>query len=164
VPGEQTFGTRDLVLGDTACSLQGYHSDITRTYSFGTPLPEQTRIWAIEREAELAAFGAVRPGPSGEDVDAAARGVLQRHGLGPGYALPSLPHLTGHGIGVSIYEALYIAPGDRSELAPGMCFSIEPMIVLPEQFGIRLEDQMMVLEEGARWFTEPARSIGTPFA
>jgi len=164
VPGEQTLGARDLVLVDTGCILLGYHSDITRTYAFGAPDPEHARIWNIEREAQLAAFAAIRPGTCGEDVDAAARTVLQRHGLGPAYALPGLPHRTGHGIGASIHEAPYIVPGDRTVLAPGMCFSIEPMIVLPGQFGIRLEDHVIVTDQGARWFTEPACSIGSPFA
>jgi Xaa-Pro dipeptidase len=115
------------------------------------------------REAQQAAFDAVRPGVPCEDVDAAARRVLERHGFGPGYRLPGLPHRTGHGIGLSIHEAPYLVRGDRTPLAPGMCFSNEPMIVVPKRFGVRLEDHFHVTEDGAAWFTEPSPSIDRPF-
>ena len=89
--------------------------------------------------------------------------VLERAGLGPGYRLPGLPHRTGHGIGLSIHEPAYLVKGDRTPLAPGMCFSNEPMIVVPDRFGIRLEDHFHVTDEGAAWFTEPSPSIDAPF-
>lgn len=164
VPGEQVLGEQDLVLVDTGCILHGYHSDITRTYAVGVADPEQARIWTIEREAQDAAFDAVRPGMTCASVDQAARNVLARHGLGPDYRLPGLPHRTGHGIGLSIHEPAYLVCGDETILMPGMCFSIEPMIVVPDRFGIRLEDHVVVTETGARWFTQPARSIESPFA
>ena len=105
----------------------------------------------------------VRPGVACEVIDQTARAVLERHGLGPGYALPGLPHRTGHGIGLAIHEAPYLVRGDRTPLLPGMCFSNEPMIVIPDQFGIRLEDHFHVGENGGVWFTEPSPSIDTPF-
>jgi Xaa-Pro dipeptidase len=105
----------------------------------------------------------VRPGVPCEVIDETARQVLQRHGLGPDYVLPGLPHRTGHGIGLSIHEGPYLVRGDTTRLAPGMCFSNEPMIVLPETFGIRLEDHFHVTEDGAAWFTEPQPSIDRPF-
>jgi len=163
LPGEQILAEGDLVLIDTGCQVRGYHSDITRTYAFGDPDPEHRRIWAIEHEAQAAAFEAVRPGAACETIDAAARAVLERHGLGPGYDLPGLPHRTGHGIGLAIHEAPYLVRGDRTPLAPGMCFSNEPMIVLPDRFGIRLEDHFHVGETGGVWFTEPSPSIDAPF-
>ena len=75
-----------------------------------------------------------------------------------------LPHRTGHGIGLSIHEPAYLVRGDRTPLAPGMCFSNEPMIVVPDRYGIRLEDHFHVTETGAAWFTEPQHSIDRPFA
>ena len=164
LPGEQTLAAGDLVLIDTGCQIQGYNSDITRTYVFGTPGPELCRIWAIEKQAQAAAFAAVKPGIACEEIDRAARQVLIDHGLGPDYNLPGLPHRTGHGIGLSIHEGPYLVRGDKTPLAPGMCFSNEPMIVIPDQFGIRLEDHFYVTETGAEWFTPPQMAIDRPFS
>jgi Xaa-Pro dipeptidase len=163
LPGESCLVEGDMVLIDTGCTVGGYNSDITRSYVFGRPSAEQRRVWEVEREAQQAAFDSVRPGAPCETVDAAARVVLERHGFGPGYRLPGLPHRTGHGIGLSIHEAPYLVRGDRTPLAPGMCFSNEPMIVVPERFGVRLEDHFHVTEHGAAWFTEPSPSIDRPF-
>ncbi|KSB90395.1 X-Pro dipeptidase [Caulobacter vibrioides] len=163
LPGDQALAEGDLVLIDTGCQVEGYQADITRTYVFGTPGAEHRRIWEIEHEAQGAAFAAVRPGLPCEAIDAAARKVLERHGLGPDYALPGLPHRTGHGIGLSIHEGPYLVRGDATPLAPGMCFSNEPMIVIPGRFGVRLEDHMYVTPDGAAWFTPPSPSIDDPF-
>ena len=108
-------------------------------------------------------FEAVRPGRPCESVDASARAVLEGAGYGPEYRLPGLPHRTGHGIGLAIHEAAYLVRGDRTPLAPGMCFSNEPMIVVPGRFGIRLEDHFHVTERGAQWFTPPSPSLAAPF-
>lgn len=159
LPGVQRVKQNDLVLVDTGCWLHGYSSDMTRTYSFGTPTDEQRRIWDIEKQAEQTAFDAVKIGATCESVDAAVRALLVRHGLGPDYQLPGLPHRTGHGIGMSIHEGPYIVRGDKTVLAPGMCFSDEPMIVVPDSFGVRLEDHIHVTESGPAWFTEPQQSI-----
>jgi len=163
LPGEQTLREGDVVLIDTGCRVEGYHSDITRTYVFGQASAEQRSIWELEHGAQAAAFDAVRPGVACEAVDAAARGFLTRAGLGPDYRLPGLPHRTGHGIGLAIHEPAYLVRGDRTPLEPGMCFSNEPMIVIPDRFGIRLEDHFHVTETGAKWFTEPSPSIDRPF-
>ncbi len=163
VPGEQALGEGEVVLIDTGCQVQGYNSDITRTYVFGEPGGEHRRVWDIEHDAQQAAFGAARPGLACEAVDAAARKVLEAHGFGPGYRLPGLPHRTGHGIGLSVHEAAYLVAGDATPLQPGMCFSDEPMIVIPGAFGVRLEDHFHVTEDGAAWFTEPSPSIDAPF-
>jgi Xaa-Pro dipeptidase len=164
LPGDDVLCEGDMVLIDTGCAVQGYNSDITRSYVFGKADDEQRRIWDVEAEAQLAAFDAARPGVPCAAIDAAARAVLERHGLGPDYRLPGLPHRTGHGIGMAIHEAPYLVRGDDTPLAPGMCFSNEPMIVVPGQFGIRLEDHFHVAEMGARWFTDPSPSIDQPFA
>ena len=164
LPGEQRLAEGDIVLIDTGCRVQGYNSDITRTYVFGAPNAEQRRVWEVEKRAQAAAFAAVKPGVTCEEIDAVARKVLEAAGFGPDYALPGLPHRTGHGIGLAIHEAPYLVRGDKTRLQPGMCFSNEPMIVLPEVFGVRLEDHFYVTEDGAAWFTEPQTSIDQPFA
>jgi Xaa-Pro dipeptidase len=164
LPGEQRLADGDIVLIDTGCKVQGYNSDITRTYVFGAPSTEQRRVWDIEKQAQAAAFAAVRPGVPCEEIDAVARRVLEAAGFGPDYALPGLPHRTGHGIGLSIHEAPYLVRGDRTPLAPGMCFSNEPMIVVPGAFGVRLEDHFHVTSDGAAWFTEPQASLDRPFS
>lgn len=164
IPGEQYLERDQLVLIDTGCTVQGYHSDITRTYVFGTPTAEQARIWELEQAAQRAAFEAVRPGVSCESVDDAARAVVERAGLGPDYRLPGIPHRTGHGCGMAIHEMPYLVRGSRTALRPGMCCSDEPMIVVPERFGVRLEDHFYVTEDGAAWFTPPSPAIDQPFA
>ncbi|WP_293478262.1 Xaa-Pro peptidase family protein [Phenylobacterium sp.] len=163
LPGEQALKDGDLVLIDTGCRVQGYNSDITRTYVFGRPTQEMVRVWAVEKKAQAAAFAAVRPGVPCEEIDAVARRVLASEGFSAGYDLPGLPHRTGHGIGLSIHEAPYLVRGDRTPLQPGMCFSNEPMIVIPGAFGVRLEDHFHVTEDGAAWFTEPQNSLEKPF-
>lgn len=164
LPTDQQLAEGDLVLIDTGTTVDGYHSDITRTYAFGTVADEVRSLWALEKEAQAAAFDAVRPGNPCESVDAAARRVLEAAGLGPDYRLPGLPHRTGHGIGLAIHEPAYLVRGDKTPLAPGMCFSNEPMIVVPDRFGIRLEDHFHVTETGAQWFTQPQPSLDRPFA
>ncbi len=163
LPGDQLLEEDQLVLIDTGCQIEGYHSDITRTYAFGEVGDEARAIWDIEHAAQAAAFDAVQPGVPCEAIDAAARAVLEKAGLGPDYRLPGLPHRTGHGIGLSIHEPAYLVRGDRTALASGMCFSNEPMIVVPDRFGIRLEDHFHVTDTGAAWFTDPQPSIDRPF-
>ncbi|MDO1529364.1 Xaa-Pro peptidase family protein [Fulvimonas sp. R45] len=164
LPGEQRLEENQLVLIDTGCTVEGYHSDITRCYAFGRVDGEVERIWMLEQAAQRAAFEAVRPGVPCEAIDAAARAVVERAGLGPGYRLPGIPHRTGHGCGMAIHEAPYLVRGDATPLAPGMCASDEPMIVVPGRFGVRLEDHFFVTADGAAWFTEPSPAIDQPFA
>jgi len=97
-------------------------------------------------------------------VDAAARASLVKDGFGPDYRLPGLPHRTGHGIGLDVHEAPNLVRGDATPLAEGMCFSNEPMIVVPGKFGVRLEDHFHMTATGARWFTQPQASLDEPFA
>lgn len=163
LPQDDVLADGDMVLVDTGCLLDGYHSDLTRSYVFGTPTEAQRRIWDIERAAQLAVFAAARPGVPCGALDDAARAVLQRHGLGPDYQLPGLPHRTGHGLGMTIHEAPYLVRGNATPLAPGMCLSNEPMIVVPGRFGVRLEDHFHITEAGAEWFTQPAASLDRPF-
>ncbi|EIL92438.1 M24 family metallopeptidase [Rhodanobacter spathiphylli] len=164
IPGEQRLARDDLVLIDTGCAVQGYNSDITRCYPFGRPDARQAEVWRLEHAAQRAAFEAARPGVSCETVDAAARAVVERAGLGPDYRLPGIPHRTGHGCGLAIHEAPYLVRGNGTALQSGMCCSDEPMIVVPGRFGIRLEDHFHVTEDGAAWFTEPSPAFDQPFA
>jgi Xaa-Pro dipeptidase len=164
LPQDDILAEGDMVLIDTGCAVQGYHSDITRSYVFGEPTTKQRFIWNLEQEAQQAAFDAARPGALCEQADDAARRVLQRGGLGPDYQLPGAPHRTGHGIGLSVHEAPYLVRGDRTEMQPGMCFSNEPTIVIPGEFGVRIEDHFFVTPTGAEWFTDRSVSIDKPFA
>ncbi len=154
----------DVVLIDTGTQVEGYNSDITRTYVFGEPAPDVRAVWNAEKEAQAAAFEAARLGDPCECADNAARAVLERHGYGPDYRLPGLPHRTGHGIGLDVHEAPNLCRGDVTPLATGMCFSNEPMVVIPGRFGVRHEDHFYMTENGPRWFTAPAASIDDPFA
>lgn len=162
--GDRALAPGDVVLIDTGTRIDGYSSDITRTYVFGEASPEVRRVWEAEKRAQAAAFEAARPGASCEVVDAAARRSLEADGFGPGYSLPGLPHRTGHGIGLDIHEGPYLVKGDATPLATGMCFSNEPMIVVPGQFGVRLEDHFHMTDAGPQWFTRPQHSLDEPFA
>ncbi|CAI1518426.1 Uncharacterized peptidase SA1530 [Serratia quinivorans] len=153
----------DIVLLDTGCRYEGYLSDITRTYVYGEANERQRFAWQAEHEAQAAAFAVIAPGVPCHKVDDAARDVLVSYGFGPDYQLPGLPHRTGHGIGLDIHEAPYLIRKQQQPLDVGMCASIEPMLCLPGEFGIRLEDHFYVTSEGARWFTPPAKSIDNPF-
>jgi Xaa-Pro dipeptidase len=160
---ERALKEGDVILIDTGCSFDGYNSDITRTYVFGEPNKKQRDIWNLEKEAQAAAFAAAELGKPCETPDWAARAVLEKAGYGPDYRLPGLPHRTGHGIGLDVHEAPNLVRGDKTPLAPGMCFSNEPMIVLPKEFGVRLEDHFYMTDRGPKWFTEPSHSIDEPF-
>ncbi len=159
----QTLKRGDMVLIDTGATIEGYHSDITRSYVFGEPNPRQRQVWSVEKAAQAAAFEAARVGEACEAVDAAARRVIELAGFGPGYAVPGLPHRTGHGIGLDVHEWTYLVRGNRTPLAPGMCFSNEPMICIYGEFGVRLEDHFFVTDSGPCWFTEPCPSVDDPF-
>ena len=156
VPYDQELASGDMVLVDMGGRLHGYHSDITRTYVFGTPTARQRHLWDCERRAHQAAFAAAQPGTPCEQVDRAAREVLEAAGFGPGYAVPGLPHRTGHGLGLDIHDGPWIVQGDKTSLAPGMCFSIEPMLCVYGECGVRLEEIVYMTEEGPRWFCPPA--------
>ena len=154
----------DVVLIDDGCTVEGYQSDITRTVVFGKPTARQRDVWNLERKAQDAALAAARPGAPCEAVDAAARKVIVDGGFGPGYKLPGLPHRTGHGIGLDGHEWTYLVRGNTTPIQPGMCFSNEPTIAIPGEFGIRLEDCMYITESGARMFTGQSPAIDQPFA
>lgn len=162
VKNPQVLQPNDLVLIDTGCRVHGYHSDITRTYVFGEPNDRQRQIWQAEHDAQDAAFNAAELGQPCEVVDYAARQSLQNNGFGPDYSLPGLPHRTGHGLGLDIHEGPYLVRGSTDILQAGMVFSNEPMLVVPGEFGVRLEDHFYMTDTGPKWFTEPSESIDNP--
>lgn len=162
--GDQTLQAGEVILVDTGTRIDGYHSDLTRTYVLDEPNAEFALAWAIERQAQQAVFDAAQLGSACGSLDDAARAVFAQHGLGPDYDLPGLPHRAGHGLGLEIHEHPYIVRGNGQTLREGMCFSNEPMLVYPQKFGIRLEDQMYMSASGANWFTRPAKSPVEPFA
>jgi Xaa-Pro dipeptidase len=153
----------DIVLLDAGCAVEHYQADVTRTTVFGTPTRRQRQIWALERRAQDAAFQAARVGATCAAVDAAARKVITDAGFGPDYKVPGTPHRTGHGIGLDVHEAPNFVRGDTTVLAPGMCFSDEPTVVIYGEFGIRLEDCLHIREDGPAFFTERSPSIDRPF-
>jgi Xaa-Pro dipeptidase len=153
----------DVVLVDGGCAVEGYKSDITRTTVFGKPTQRQRDVWNVEKEAQAAAFRAAKAGVPCEDVDAAARKVITAAGFGPDYKVPGLPHRTGHGIGLDGHEWTNFVRGNRTLLAPGMCFSDEPTIAIPGEFGVRLEDCLYITGNGAKFFSEPSPAIDQPF-
>lgn len=152
----------DVILVDGGCRVEGYGSDVTRTLVFGRASSLQEKIWNTVRRAQLAALKACRPGASCEDVDRAARRVVEEAGFGPGYKYFS--HRLGHGIGLEGHEYPYLVQGNKLKIQPGMTFSNEPGIYLPAEFGIRIEDCMVVTEEGARIMGGlEAASLNEPF-
>jgi D-alanyl-D-alanine dipeptidase len=144
------YSDRELQVGDIVvvdiggAHEPGYHSDSTRTYSIGEPRPDVAHQYSVLKAAQRAAFDAVRPGVTAEQVDAAARDVLAKAGLAEFFV-----HRTGHGIGLSVHEEPYIVAGNELPLTAGMAFSIEPGIYFPGRWGARVEDIVVVTEDGA---------------
>lgn len=152
----------EVVLMDCGAVVHDYESDISRTFVYGTPTPEQRKVWGEMRRGQDVALAAARIGAPAGSVDDAVRAYYASLGYGPDYKLPGLSHRTGHGIGMDGHEPINLVRGESTPLAPGMCFSNEPGIYLPGKFGIRLEDCFHMTEAGPKWFSEPARSIEEP--
>lgn len=150
-----------ILLIDGGCSVEGYQSDISRTFVLGRPTDKMKRVFDIEFEAQTAAWHAAAPGVAPEDVDYAARKVIEDAGYGPGYKY--FTHRVGHGIGMDGHEWPYLVKGNRDPLVVGNTFSDEPGIYLPGEFGVRLEDIMVITESGADLFTPQSPSLEDPF-
>jgi Xaa-Pro aminopeptidase len=143
-PGGRTIREGDPVVLDFGGRIAGYCSDLSRTVCVGRPPKGFQEVYEVVREAQEAAFRAVRPGVPAQDVDRAAREVIERAGYGERFI-----HRTGHGIGLEEHEEPYIVSGNEEPLRPGMCFSIEPGIYLEGRFGVRIEDIVAVTDGGA---------------
>lgn len=157
----QTIREGTILLIDGGCNIAGYQSDLSRTFVLGKPTDKMRRIFEIERKAQDAALAAAKPGVPCEAVDAAARKVITDAGYGPDYRY--FTHRVGHGIGMDWHEWPYLVRGNTLPLAPGMTFSDEPGIYLRGEFGVRLEDDMYITEDGAKLFTPQSESLEKPF-
>jgi Xaa-Pro dipeptidase len=153
----------DIVLLDCTSSIHGYQADISRTYVVGVPSAEQRKLWDQVHRGQQIAIQTARVGLPAGAVDDAVRKVYESWGFGPRYRLPGLSHRTGHGIGMEVHEPVYLVHGETTPLAPGMCFSDEPGLYIPGQFGVRLEDCWYMTEAGPKFFTRPPPSIDRPF-
>ncbi|HWF00777.1 MAG TPA: Xaa-Pro peptidase family protein [Caulobacteraceae bacterium] len=158
----QSVREGSVILMDCGCSLHGYQSDISRTFIHGEPSKRQREVWDLVRKGQALALETARPGMPCGLVDDAVRALYVKHGYGPGYKLPGLSHRTGHGIGMDGHEAPYLVHGDATALKPGMCFSDEPGIYIPGEFGVRLEDCWHMTQSGPKLFTGLAASIDDP--
>lgn len=150
--GERVIDEGDAVVLDFGGHLDGYCSDITRTVFVREPPDEFERVHDVVRRAQQAAFEAVRPGVPAEDVDRAARDMIDDAGYGEWFI-----HRTGHGIGLEAHEPPYIVAGNRTPLEAGMTFSIEPGIYLPSRFSVRIEDIVAVTDDGATRLNDAPR-------
>ncbi|AHE54525.1 M24 family metallopeptidase [Sphingomonas sanxanigenens] len=153
----------EVVLMDCGCTVEGYQSDISRSFVYGTPTAEQRRVFDQVRQGQQIAFETMKLGASAGSVDDAVRRHYETIGYGPRYRLPGLSHRTGHGIGLDGHEPVNFVHGEATPLAAGMCFSNEPGLYLPGRFGIRLEDCVYMTAQGPRWFSTPPTSIEQPF-
>lgn len=151
---ERTIRTGDAVVLDFGGHMDGYCSDTSRTVVVGEPGEELRRVHGTVRRAQQAGVDAVVPGATCEQVDAAARAVIDEAGYGERFI-----HRTGHGIGLDVHEPPYIVAGNTTPLEVGMTFSVEPGIYLPERFGVRIEDIVAVTEAGAERFNDSPRDL-----
>jgi Xaa-Pro dipeptidase len=158
----QSLREGSVILMDVGCTAHGYQSDISRTWVMGEPTARQRKVWDTVKRGQEIALAAARPGAPVGGIDDAVRAYYEQQGWGPGYRLPGLSHRTGHGIGLDGHEPPYLVHGDATPLSPGMCFSDEPGIYIPGEFGVRLEDCWHMTEAGPKLFTPFARSLEDP--
>ncbi|MBI3962152.1 MAG: aminopeptidase P family protein [Deinococcus sp.] len=144
----------ELVTFDLGAIVQGYHSDLTRTYAFGQPSRHLAEVFDIVREAQQAGVQAVRPGATGAEIDAVCRSMIERAGYGEYFA-----HSTGHGVGLAIHEAPRLGRKSPAVLQPGMVITVEPGIYLPGEGGVRIEDLLLVTEHGAQVLSHSPRGL-----
>jgi len=157
----QTVQEGTILLIDGGCNIEGYQSDLSRTFVLGNATDRMKQVFDIERKAQDAALAAAKPGVACEAVDAAARKVIVDAGYGPDYKY--FTHRVGHGLGMDWHEWPYLVRGNKTPLRPGMTFSDEPGIYIRGEFGVRLEDDMVITEDGARLFTPQSNSLEQPF-
>ncbi len=150
-----------ILLMDGGCSVEGYASDISRTFVLGKPTDKMKSVFDIVHKAQATAVATARPGLPAEQVDAAARKVIVDAGYGPGYKY--FTHRLGHGMGMDGHEWPYLVGGDKLPLHENMTFSDEPGIYIRGEFGVRLEDDMHILGNGAELFTAQSPSLENPF-
>jgi Xaa-Pro dipeptidase len=150
-----------ILLMDGGCTVEGYHSDISRTFVIGKPTDKMKKVFDIVYRAQSAGLAQARPGVEAQSVDAAARKVIEDAGYGPAYKY--FTHRLGHGIGMDDHEWPYLVGGDTLKLQPRMTFSDEPGIYIRGEFGVRIEDCMHITGDGAKLFTPRSPSLEHPF-
>jgi Xaa-Pro dipeptidase len=160
-PRPQVIREGQIILIDDGCTVQGYQSDISRSFVYGKPSDKQRTVFDVVHQAQAAALAAARPGVPCEAIDAAARKVVTDAGFGPAYK--TFTHRVGHGIGMDGHEWPYLVRGNTQPLEAGMTFSDEPGIYLPGEFGVRLEDDWHLTEQGGVLFTPQSHSLEHPF-
>lgn len=153
---DRRLGAGELVTFDIGCRVHGYHSDITRTFAVGKASDELRRIYDIVLAAQLAGLRAIRPGVAGREVDAQARGVIEAAGYGERFG-----HSTGHGVGLEVHELPRLARLGDEPLQPGMVVTVEPGIYVPGLGGVRIEDSVLVTENGAEVLTPSTKELRT---
>jgi Xaa-Pro dipeptidase len=162
----QTIREGEIILIDDGCTVEGYQSDISRTFVLGDAtspkLDKARKVFDIVHQAQSAALAAAHPGVQCQAIDAAARNLITAAGFGSDYK--HFTHRLGHGIGMDGHEWPYLVRGNTTPLAPGMCFSDEPGIYITGEFGVRLEDDWHLTEEGGKMFTPQSPSLEHPFA
>ncbi len=158
----QVLKEGSLVLIDDGCVVEGYQSDISRSFTVGKATDKMKHVFDVVHRAQAAALAAAKPGVTCGSVDAAARKVIDEAGFGPDYA--HFTHRVGHGIGMDGHEWPYLVRGNPQLIEAGMTFSDEPGIYLRGEFGIRLEDDMHITPDGAALFTPQSHSLEDPFA
>lgn len=151
-----------VILMDCGCTVEGYQSDISRTWVVGEPTARQRRVWTTVQRGQQIALETAKIGVPAGRIDDAVRAYYVSEGWGPGYQLPGLSHRTGHGIGLDGHEPAYLVHGDATPLQPGMCFSDEPGLYIPGEFGVRLEDCWHMTASGPQTFTPLAKSLDEP--
>ena len=151
-----------VILIDTGCSVHGYQSDISRSWIFGSVSPRQRELWDTVKRGQELTLATAKPGTPAGAVDKAVRAFYEQRGWSKDYGLPGLSHRTGHGIGMDVHEAPYLVRSDTTALEAGMCFSDEPGLYIPGEFGIRLEDCWFMTENGPKTFTPLAQSLEQP--
>jgi Xaa-Pro dipeptidase len=151
-----------VVLVDTGCSVHGYQSDISRSWVFGKASARQRELWDTVKQGQELALATAKLGAPTGSIDKAVRDFYEHQGWSRDYGLPGLSHRTGHGIGMEVHEAPYLVRNDSTPLEAGMCFSDEPGIYIPGEFGIRLEDCWYMTAAGPKLFTPLAKSIDEP--
>ena len=151
-----------VILMDCGCTVQDYQSDISRTWVYGEPSARQRKVWDTIRRGQDMVYNAARSGVPVSTLDTAVREFYEREGWGPGFTLPGLSHRAGHGIGMDGHESPYLVGNDQTPLQPGMCFSNEPGLYIPGEFGMRLEDCWVMTDHGPDSFTPLARSLADP--
>ena len=159
----QSVREGSTILMDCGCEVFDYESDISRTWVYGEPSSKQRRVWDTVKRGQELALETARIGTPAGKVDDVVRAYYESEGFGPGYQTPGLSHRLGHGIGMDGHEPVNFVQGEKTPLAPGMCFSNEPGIYIFGEFGVRLEDCLYMTEDGPQLFTSLSPSIDRPF-